>query len=123
MAGGRGDRELIQQDKVDLVPSAGAPDTVNLSATCARRGCLSLGSASVWQAFTSTASRRPMFHGPMRRCSAWIYHRLFAEMFDQVPNNKTVGMLFANDADAAGWMRRRGGRVQGQGYHGTTVYY
>jgi branched-chain amino acid transport system substrate-binding protein len=99
--------ELIQQDKVDIVLSSGAPDTVNPSADiCEAMACPSLSSASVWQAFYF--DRKPPADG-----FKWTYATLlgseltiacFVEMFDQIPNNRVVGMLFANDADAAGWM-------------------
>jgi branched-chain amino acid transport system substrate-binding protein len=103
--------DLIQNSKVDIVLSNGAPDTVNPSADVAESmGCPSLSSASVWQAFYF--DRKPPADG-----FKWTYAVLlgseltiqcFVEMFDQVPNNKVVGMLFANDADAAGWMAPTG---------------
>jgi branched-chain amino acid transport system substrate-binding protein len=103
--------DLIQLDKVDIVLSSGAPDTVNPSADqCEALGCPSLSSASVWQAFYF--DRKPPEQG-----FKWTYATLlgseltiacFVEMFDQIPNNKKVGMLFANDADAAGWMAPTG---------------
>jgi branched-chain amino acid transport system substrate-binding protein len=99
--------ELIQQNQVDIVLSSGAPDTINPSAdVCEAMGCPSLSSASVWQAFYF--DRKPPETG-----FKWTYATLlgseltiacFVEMFDQIPNNNKVGMLFANDADAAGWM-------------------
>ncbi len=103
--------DLIQFEKADIILSAGAPDTVNPSADAAEAiGCPSLSAASVWQAFYF--ERHPPEDG-----FKWTYGILlgseltiqcFAEMFDQVPNNKKVGMLFANDADAAGWMAPNG---------------
>jgi branched-chain amino acid transport system substrate-binding protein len=103
--------DLIQSDKVDIVLNSGGPDTVNPSSdTCEALGCPSLSSASVWQAFYF--DRKPPEAG-----FKWTYATLlgseltiacFAEMFDQIPNNKIVGMLFANDADAAGWNAKGG---------------
>jgi branched-chain amino acid transport system substrate-binding protein len=103
--------DLIQNNKVDIVLSSGAPDTINPSAdVCESMDCPSLSSASVWQAFYF--DRKPPESG-----FKWTYGVLlgseltiscFVEMFDQVPNNKIVGMLFANDADAAGWMQPTG---------------
>jgi branched-chain amino acid transport system substrate-binding protein len=103
--------DLIQNSKVDLILSNGAPDTVNPSAdTCEAMGCPSLSSGSVWQAFYF--DRKPPADG-----FKWTYGSLlgseltiqcFVDMFDKVPNNKKVGMLFANDADAAGWMQPTG---------------
>jgi branched-chain amino acid transport system substrate-binding protein len=100
--------DLIQTDAVDIVLSAGAPDTVNPSAdVCEAMGCPSLSAGSVWQAFYY--DRKPPETG-----FTWTYGILlgsettiinFVDMFDQIPNNKKVGMLFANDANAAGWMK------------------
>ncbi|MFH0915472.1 MAG: ABC transporter substrate-binding protein [bacterium] len=99
--------DLIQLDSVDIVLSSGAPDTTSPSAdTCEALGCPSLSSAGPWQAFFF--DRKPPAEG-----FKWTYGVLlgseqtilcFSEMFDQIPNNKVVAMLFANDADAAGWM-------------------
>ncbi len=103
--------DLIQSDKVDIVLSNGAPDTINPSAdVCEAMGCPSISAASVWQAFYF--DRKPPETG-----FKWTYGVLlgseltiacFVDMFDQIPNNKKVGMLFANDADAAGWMAPTG---------------
>ncbi|MGI5939255.1 MAG: ABC transporter substrate-binding protein [Thermoleophilia bacterium] len=100
--------DLIQTDNVDIVLSSGGPDTVNPAAdVCESMGCPSLCSASVWQAFYY--DRKPPQEG-----FKWTYGSLlgseqsianFAQMFDQIPNNKIVGMLLPNDADAAGWMK------------------
>jgi branched-chain amino acid transport system substrate-binding protein len=99
--------EFIQSDKVDVVVASGAPDTTSPSAdVCEAMGCPSLSSAGPWQAFYY--DRNPPEDG-----FKWTYGFLigseqtilcFSEMFDQIPNNKKVGMLFPNDADAAGWM-------------------
>jgi branched-chain amino acid transport system substrate-binding protein len=103
--------DLIQSDKVDIVLSSGGPDTINPSAdACEAYGCPSISSASVWQSFYY--DRKPPETG-----FKWTYGSLlgaeltiacFADMYDQIPNNKIVGMLFANDADAAGWMNEQG---------------
>ncbi len=99
--------DLIQMDKVDVIVSSGAPDTTSPSADTAEAiGCPSISSAGPWQAFYY--DRNPPEDG-----FKWTYGFLvgseqtilcFSEMFDQIPNNKIVGMLFPNDADAKGWM-------------------
>ncbi len=99
--------DLIQNDNVDVVVSSGAPDTTSPSADVAESlGCPSISSAGPWQAFYF--DRKPPEGG-----FKWTYGFLigseqtilnFSVMFDQVPNNKVVGMLLPNDADAHGWM-------------------
>ena len=103
--------DVIQLDNADIVLSAGGPDTVNPSAdVCESMGCPSISCGSVWQAFYY--DRKPPETG-----FTWTYGVLigseitmanFIDMFAQIPNNKKVGMLFANDADAAGWMAPTG---------------
>ncbi len=98
--------DLIQNDSVDVVLSGGSPDTVNPSAdTCEALGCPSISTSCPWQAFYF--NRKPPAEG-----FKWTYGCLigseitianFMDMFNQVPNNKTMGLLFANDADAAAW--------------------
>lgn len=99
--------DLIHSEGVDIILSAGSPETIAPSAdTCEALGCPSLSCAGPWQAFYF--DRKPPEAG-----FKWTYGFLtgseqtiacFAEMFEQIPNNKIVGMLFSNDADAAGWM-------------------
>ena len=99
--------DLITNNAVDIVLSAGAPDTTSPSADqCEALGCPSLSGSSAWQAFYF--ARKPPQDG-----FTWTYGAMigseqtilcFSEMFDQIPNNKIVGMLFSNDANAAGWM-------------------
>ena len=99
--------DLIQNSKVDVLVSSGAPDTTSPSADVAEAlGCPSISSAGPWQAFYF--DRKPPEAG-----FKWTYGFLvgseqtiqnFSVMFDQVPNNKVVAMLLPNDADAKGWM-------------------
>lgn len=99
--------DLIQVDGVDIMTAGGSPDTVNPSADqCEALGCPGLFNQSPWQAF---AYGRQIPEEGFK----WTYlHDIgseqtitnFVYMFDQVPNNKVVGMLFANDADAVAWM-------------------
>ena len=99
--------DLISNDKVDLVMSFGSPDTVVPVADQAEAlGCPSISTNCPWQSFTE--GRKMPAEG-----FKWTYllglgseqtMLNFCEMYDQVPNNKVVGMLFANDIDAQGWM-------------------
>jgi branched-chain amino acid transport system substrate-binding protein len=99
--------DLIQVDNADLVLASGSPDTVNPSADQAEAlGTPGLYNQSPWQAFTNGRSMPAEgFQWTYMHCIGSEQTMInFCEMYDQIPNNKTVGMLFANDADAAGWM-------------------
>jgi len=98
---------LISDRKVNLIMSFGSPDTVvPVSDQAEALGCPSIGTNCPWQSFTEG-------RGMPKEGFKWTYlfglgseqtMINFTEMFDQVPNNKVVGMLFANDIDAQGWM-------------------
>ncbi len=98
--------DLITNDTVDIVVSGGAPDTYLPSAgVCETLGCPSLSDAGPWQAFWY--QRNPPAEG-----FKWTWGNLlgteqsihcFMEMWDQIPNNKVVGMLLKNDAEGASW--------------------
>jgi branched-chain amino acid transport system substrate-binding protein len=99
--------DLITNENVDIVLSLGSPDTTSPTADqCEALGCPSLSCAGPWQAFYY--DRKPPEGG-----FKWTYGCLvgseqdildFSELFDQIPNNKIVAMLFGNNADAAGWL-------------------
>ena len=99
--------DLIQLEKVDILVSGGAPDTFVPSAeVCESMGCPSLSNAGPWQAFWY--QRKPPAEG-----FKWTYGSFigseqtvacFIEMYNQVPNNKVVGMLVKNDAEGTSWI-------------------
>lgn len=102
--------DLIQLEKVDMVISGGAPDTFVPSAdVCESMGCPSLSNAGPWQAFN--------FRGqPPAEGYKWTYGSFigseqsvacFIEMFNQVPNNKVVGLLVKNDAEGSAWIAEK----------------
>jgi branched-chain amino acid transport system substrate-binding protein len=101
--------DLVTQDNVDMLLSSGSPDTVNPTAIQGETlSCPSIHSFAPWQAlYLDTAGKPVEFK--------WAYGNLlgseqtilsFTDAFDKsgVATNKKVGMLFQNDADAAGWM-------------------
>ena len=99
--------DLITNDKVDMILSSGTPDTVNPAADQAETlGTPFLGGILPWQAFT--IGRKVPAEG-----SKWTYGFLlgseqtmacFIDSFNQVSTNKTLGLLYANDADGAAFM-------------------
>ncbi len=101
--------DLVTQDNVDILLASGSPDTVNPVAIQGETlGCPSLLSFAPWQALYLDTGGKPVSF-------KWAFGNLlgseqtilsFTDAFEQsgVQTNKKVGMLFQNDADAAGWM-------------------
>ena len=95
--------DLINNDKVDVVFSAGSPDTVDPSADqCEALGVPSISSFAPWQSFLYGRGGSP--DKPFK----WTYGQLlgleqvagtFIDMWDQVPTNKKVGGLWPNTSD------------------------
>jgi branched-chain amino acid transport system substrate-binding protein len=99
--------ELILKDKVDLLLSGGAPDTVNATSDQAEVNevpCIS--TACPWQ---------PWFfgrRGDPQKGFNWTYlfcfgiediHAAFIDLWSGATTNKAVGGLFANDPDGNAW--------------------
>jgi branched-chain amino acid transport system substrate-binding protein len=104
--------DLVMTGKVDILIAGGSPDTVDPAADQAEAlGVPLVASFSPWQTFWF--NRKAPAEG-----FKWTYGFMlgseqaidcFLGCYDQVPNNKIVGMLFANDADAQGWMDEKTG--------------
>ncbi len=95
--------DLMLNDQVDLVMASGSPDTVvPVADQCETNGVIGLFNFSPWQAVFGTDVERKWSWGCMLGSEQTIAD--FTVAFDAIPNNKKVGMLFANDADAAAWM-------------------
>lgn len=99
--------DMIMNDDVDIVLAYGWPDGVTPAADqCEALGTPGLLGYSPWQAVFARDSTP-------KEGYKWIWGHLmgaeltvncFVPMFDTISTNKRVGMLFANDADAQGWM-------------------
>jgi branched-chain amino acid transport system substrate-binding protein len=99
--------DLFNNEKVDLMMASGSPDTANpVADQCEASGCPSIANFVPWQPFYFGRGGTP--DKPFK----WTYaHALgleqivanFIAMWDQVPTNKKVGFLFANDADGQAW--------------------
>jgi branched-chain amino acid transport system substrate-binding protein len=104
--------DMIVNDKCDMILASGTPDTVDPTAdTCEAMETPFLGSLSPWQTFYF--GRKAPAEG-----FKWTYGfflgseqamSVFIDCYNKVPNNKKVGMLFANDADAQGWLNAETG--------------
>lgn len=100
--------DLILNDNIDVILAAGSPDTVvPVADQCEANSTPAVFTHCPWQAVFKRESTPEEGY-------QWIWGLLngaeqtmadFTDMFEQIPNNKVVGMLFANDADAQAWMR------------------
>jgi branched-chain amino acid transport system substrate-binding protein len=101
--------DLVLNDKVDMVMASGSPDTANpVAGQCEALGCPSIANFVPWQPFFFGRQQTPDPTASFK----WTYaHALgleeivanFIAMWDQVQTNKTVGFIFANDADGIAW--------------------
>ena len=93
---------LIMQDKVDLMVAFHTPDTVNpVSSICERfkMPCITLDSPL--EPWLSGGPYKWAFH------SFWSVEKdilpTYVGMWEQIPTNKVVGVLMANDPDGVAW--------------------
>jgi branched-chain amino acid transport system substrate-binding protein len=118
--------DLIQNDKVDLMIVSGTADTVNPTADqCEAQGTPSISNSTPWQSFYMGRGATP--DKPFK----WTYlHGLgleqhtanFISMWNQIPTNKKVGLMFSNTADGAAWTNEKTGMpplVKAAGYEAT----
>ena len=95
--------DLMLNSGVYMVLASGSPDTVvPVADQCETNEAIGLFNFSPWQAVFGTKVERKWSWGAMLGSEQSIAD--FSVAFDAIPNNKKVGMLFANDADAAAWM-------------------
>ena len=95
--------DIILNSGVYMVLASGSPDTVvPVADQCETNEAIGLFNFSPWQAVFGTDIQRKWSWGAMLGSEQSIAD--FTVAFDTIPNNKKVGMLFANDADAAAWM-------------------
>ena len=95
--------ELIKRDKVDLMVSAGTPETVPAVADqCEINQVPCVSTDALWEATYFVRGGTP-FKG-----FDWTYHFFFgaemlaqanADLFDLLPTSKIVGLLLGNDAE------------------------
>jgi branched-chain amino acid transport system substrate-binding protein len=115
--------DLINNDKIDLMMASGTPDTANpVADQCETYGMPSISNFVPWQPFFFGRGATP--DKPFK----WTYAQAlgleqivanFIAMWDQVPTNKKVGFIFANDADGQAWTDMKTGlppAVEAAGY-------
>jgi branched-chain amino acid transport system substrate-binding protein len=103
--------DLILNEGADMLMASGAPDTVvPVADTCEANSTPGLFNASPWQAtFARESTPKEGYKWIWGQCMGSEDTILnYSEMFDQVPNNKIVGMLLPNNADGAAWQAPTG---------------
>ena len=92
---------LIDQDHVSMIVTAGAPPTINpVAAVCEAKKIPCVSGNSPLDSWLAG--------GPYKYCFHFFWDmnaavNLFAGMWNDVPTNKKVGGLWANDADGIAW--------------------
>jgi branched-chain amino acid transport system substrate-binding protein len=104
--------DMIQNDKCDMILAGGTPDTIDPAADQAE--------AMETPMLANLSPYQPFYAGRNAPADGfkWTYGLLlgtgqamhiFVDVYGQLQTNKVVGMLFANDADAQGWLDKTTG--------------
>src|SRR5262245_2091848 len=106
-------KELIVQDKVDLMLVASTPETTNPVATqCEIEDVPCISSVAPWQPYIIGRQANPGGGPPAWNPFTSTYHlfwgladviAVFTNMWGQLDTNKQVGGLFPNDGDGNAW--------------------
>lgn len=99
--------ELILEDEVDIMVAANTPETTNpVADQCEINGVPCVTNDTPWQAHFFGRSGDPA------EGFEWTYHFFwgledimgsYINLWEQIPTNKKVGMLFPNDSDGNVW--------------------
>ena len=99
--------ELILKNKIDLMVVGSTPENANpVSDQCELNGVPCISTTTPWQPWFFTRGGKP------DKGFEWTYHffwglediiDVFTNMWKDVPTNKVVGFLFANDGDGNAW--------------------
>ncbi len=106
-------KDLIVQDKVDLMLVASTPETTNpVSTQCEIEEVPCISSVAPWQSWFIGRQANPAGGPPAWKGFNYTYHffwgledviAVYTTMWGQVPTNKSVGGLFPNDGDGNAW--------------------
>ena len=107
--------DMIQNDGCHMILAGGTPDTIDPAADQAEAfETPFLSNLSPYQPFYFGRQKDPANPQPFK----WTYGLLlgteqamhiFVEVYKDIETNKKVGMLFANDTDAQGWLDEKTG--------------
>jgi branched-chain amino acid transport system substrate-binding protein len=106
-------KDLIVQDKVDLMLVASTPETTNpVSTQCEIEGIPCISTVAPWQPYFIGRQANPGGGPPAWKPFRYTYHffwgledviAVFTNMWGQLETNKSVGGLFPNDGDGNAW--------------------
>jgi branched-chain amino acid transport system substrate-binding protein len=106
-------KDLIVQDKVDLMLVASTPETTNpVSTQCEIEGVPCISTVAPWQPYFIGRQANPGGGPPAWKPFRYTYHffwgledviAVFTNMWGQLETNKSVGGLFPNDGDGNAW--------------------
>jgi branched-chain amino acid transport system substrate-binding protein len=106
-------KELIVNDKVDLVLAASTPETTNpVSTQCEIEEMPCVTTMCPWQPYFIGRQANPAGGPPAWKPFNYTYHyfwgledviAVFTNMWGQLKTNKSVGALFPNDGDGNAW--------------------
>lgn len=106
-------KDLIVQDKIDLMLVASTPETTNpVSTQCEIEEVPCISTVAPWQPWFIGRQANPGGGPPAWKGFNYTYHffwgledviAVFTNMWGQVATNKSVGGLFPNDGDGNAW--------------------
>ena len=106
-------KDLIVQDKIDLMLVGNTPETTNPVCTqCEIEEVACVSSLAPWQPWFIGQQANPAGGPPAWKPFNFVYHyfwgledviAVFTNMWGQLQTNKTVGALFPNDGDGNAW--------------------
>ena len=106
-------KDLIVQDKIDLMLVASTPETTNpVSTQCEIEEVPCISTVAPWQPWFIGRQANPGGGPPAWKGFNYTYHffwgledviAVFTNMWSQVATNKSVGGLFPNDGDGNAW--------------------
>jgi len=106
-------KDLIVQDKIDLMLVASTPETTNpVSTQCEIEEVPCISTVAPWQPWFIGRQADPAGGPPAWKPFNYTYHffwgledviAVFTNMWSQLPTNKSVGGLFPNDGDGNAW--------------------
>ena len=106
-------KDLIVQDKVDLMLVASTPETTNpVSTQCEIEEVPCISTVAPWQPWFIGRQANPAGGPPAWKPFNYTYHffwgledviAVFTNMWGQLQTNKSVGGLFPNDGDGNAW--------------------
>ena len=106
-------KDLIVQDKIDLMLVASTPETTNpVSTQCEIEEVPCISTVAPWQPWFIGRQANPAGGPPAWKGFNYTYHffwgledviAVFTNMWSQLATNKSVGGLFPNDGDGNAW--------------------